>query len=132
MLAPCPHQEECPIAALPEHPTTPGLGRPGAAPGGPGDWCHFAARVSRSAAHRRLKGGELSYEDEKFAYVAARRGGELPATRARVLRRPDQRKGMVSLTLCTGDRGVATEIVSKRQGERYRAARDLAWGNPFA
>lgn len=111
VLAPCPHQVACPIIA----------GR---------DWCHFGARIGRSSVHRRLKGGDLSYEDEKFAYVAAARAtaGEAPA---RVLRRPQQRKGLVSLELCAPDGMLRSEVVSKRQGDRYRAARDLAWGDPW-
>jgi ribosomal protein RSM22 (predicted rRNA methylase) len=111
VVAPCPHQDACPIVAP--------------------DWCHFSARVNRSALHRRVKRAELSYEDEKFSYVAAlRTPGGLPRE-ARVLRHPQQRKGLVALRLCTVDDGIRTETVSKRQGERYKAARDVSWGDAW-
>jgi ribosomal protein RSM22 (predicted rRNA methylase) len=113
VVAPCPHDAPCPIV-------------PGR------DWCHFVARVNRSGLHRRVKGGELSYEDEKFSYVAAMHGGAPKDPAARVLRHPVQRKGLVSLQLCTVDRTMKTVLVSKRQGERYRAARDVVWGDPWS
>jgi ribosomal protein RSM22 (predicted rRNA methylase) len=110
VAAPCPHRAACPLTA--------------------DDWCHFGARVNRSARHRRLKNAELSYEDEKFSYVAAVRGLSAGGW-GRVLRRPQLRKGLVSLRVCTPEPGVATELVSRRQGERYRAARDVLWGDPW-
>ncbi|WP_107081889.1 small ribosomal subunit Rsm22 family protein [Streptomyces sp. SBT349] len=111
VLAPCPHGGTCPVEV-------------GA------DWCHFAARVSRSALHRRVKGGVLPYEDEKFAYVAAVRGGG-EAARGRVVRRPLLRKGQVLLDLCTRDGELRRETVSRRRGEEYRAAREADWGAPW-
>lgn len=114
VLAPCPHSAACPME-------------------GTADWCHFAARVQRSALHRRVKGGELGHEDEKFAYVAAVRPGESgggPAA-GRVVRHPQLRKGQVLLQLCTAGEGLARTTVSKRQGTRYRAARDLRWGDTW-
>lgn len=114
VLAPCPHSGRCPI-------------EPGA------DWCHFAARVSRSALHRRVKGGELPYEDEKYSYVAAVRPAPeaLGPAAARIVRRPQQRKGQVLLELCTADEGLRRATVTKRDRETYRAARDAAWGDPW-
>lgn len=111
VLAPCPHSDACPIV-------------PGR------DWCHFATRVARSSLHRRVKGGELAHEDEKFSYVAAVRshvaGGPAPS---RVVRRPQLRKGQVLLDLCTPDAAVpARRTVTKRHGAHYRAARDTDWG----
>jgi ribosomal protein RSM22 (predicted rRNA methylase) len=121
IVAPCPHQAACPMI-------------PGK------DWCHFSVRVNRSSVHRRLKGGELGYEDEKFSYVAAVRS-DAPAVAAvtvaavaasgRVLRRPTRGKGLVSLYLCTPSDGLAREVVSKRQGPDYRAARDVSWGDQW-
>ncbi|NEB38542.1 small ribosomal subunit Rsm22 family protein [Streptomyces sp. SID14515] len=111
IAAPCPHSEACPIA-------------PGA------DWCHFSARVSRSSLHRQVKGGSLSHEDEKFSYVVATRFPAAP-TAARITRRPQIRKGQVLLELCTRDEGLARSTVTKRHGELYRAARNVAWGDPW-
>ncbi|WP_328317166.1 small ribosomal subunit Rsm22 family protein [Streptomyces sp. NBC_00388] len=109
--APCPHSDACPI----ERGT---------------DWCHFSARVSRSSLHRQVKGGSLPYEDEKFSYVAAFRGEVAPAP-ARVVRKPQIRKGLVQLELCTDARELAGENVSKRHGDLYRAARNTAWGDAW-
>jgi ribosomal protein RSM22 (predicted rRNA methylase) len=112
IAAPCPHQLSCPLAAA-------------------GDWCHFAARVQRSALHRQAKGAELSYEDEKFSYVAA----VAPPTglpdwpAGRVVRRPQQRKNLVTIDLCAATgRGVQL-LVGKSKGEPYRRARKISWGD---
>ncbi|MDK1474039.1 small ribosomal subunit Rsm22 family protein [Streptomyces sp. 549] len=129
VVAPCPHSGTCPLV-------------PGE------DWCHFAARVARSSLHRQVKGGALSHEDEKFSYVAAVRtpapeaeseagkasgpasGQEEPAA-ARIVRRPQIRKGQVLLDLCEPDGVVRRAVVSKRHGPRYRAARDADWGDEW-
>ncbi|MEE1939893.1 small ribosomal subunit Rsm22 family protein [Streptomyces sp. TRM 70361] len=125
VLAPCPHSAGCPM-------------EPAA------DWCHFAARISRSSLHRQVKGGSLAYEDEKFSYVAAVRPGEdggtdsgaggVPAG-ARIVRKPQIRKGQVLLELCAGPDpergGLRRETVTKRQGAGYRAARDADWGDAW-
>ncbi|MFD9871790.1 small ribosomal subunit Rsm22 family protein, partial [Streptomyces niveus] len=108
VAAPCPHSGACPI-------------EPGT------DWCHFAARVSRSSLHRQVKGGSLAYEDEKFSYVAAVRFDAEPV-RARVTRKPQTRKGQMLLDLCTENDGLRRESVSKRHGPLYRSARDAGAG----
>jgi ribosomal protein RSM22 (predicted rRNA methylase) len=94
------------------------------------DWCHFAERLDRSRIHRSVKAGELSYEDEKYSYVAAvRRPVRRPA--ARILRHPQLRKGLVSLELCTASGAAAEELISKSQGALYKAARNARWGDPW-
>lgn len=55
IAAPCPHARRCPMAG--------------------GDWCHLATRLPRSATHRRVKAGDLGYED-----------GSTPTWRPRPLR----------------------------------------------
>ncbi|MEV7415779.1 small ribosomal subunit Rsm22 family protein [Streptomyces sp. NPDC089919] len=110
VAAPCPHSGACPIEV-------------GA------DWCHFSARVSRSSLHRKVKGGSLAYEDEKFSYVAATRFPVEPAA-SRITRRPQIRKGQVLLDLCGPD-GLSRTTVTKRHGTLYRAARDTDWGAPW-
>ena len=115
IAAPCPHQLDCPLAV-------------------PDDWCHFAVRLQRSALHRQVKGAELSYEDEKFSYVAAVRPElglpEWPA--GRVVRRPQQRKNLVLLDLCDADGRSVHLPVGKSKGEVYRRARKTAWGDRWA
>ena len=65
VAAPCPHDGKCPLQ-------TP-------------DWCHFTQRLQRSRAHKQVKGAELPFEDEKFAYVALTRepAAQRPFSRAR-------------------------------------------------
>ncbi|HUB80878.1 MAG TPA: small ribosomal subunit Rsm22 family protein [Bryobacteraceae bacterium] len=107
MIAPCPMETACPVA------------RP--------DWCHFAARVERSSLHRRVKGGELGHEDEKFSYVAlARQAVELPA--ARIVRHPQHHPGLIEIAACTPE-GLRRERIFKRDRDRFRAARKAAWGD---
>jgi len=112
IAAPCPHEIGCPLDVA-------------------GDWCHFAARLQRSALHRQAKGVELSYEDEKFSYVAAASPSagipEQPA--ARVVRRPQQRKNLVLLDLCRADGACASQAVGKSKGDVYRRARKTSWGD---
>jgi len=111
IIAPCPHEFRCPM-----------LDR--------GDWCHFAERLDRSRLHRSVKAGELSYEDEKYSYVAATRESvHRPA--ARILRHPQLRKGLVSLELCTSTGAAAEERISKSQGLLYKAARNARWGDSW-
>jgi len=111
IAAPCPHSAACPIV-------------PGE------DWCHVSTRVSRSSLHRQVKGGSLPYEDEKFSYVAATRFPPTPAP-SRVIRKPQIRKGQVLLNLCTPDKSLHRDTVTKRHGPLYRAARDAEWGDAW-
>ena len=108
LLAPCPHAARCPLA--------------------PPDWCHFSQRVARSRGHRRAKGAELAWEDEKYIYLAASRrpGG---ASGARVLAPPRARSGLVKLKLCEQDGTAAERSISKREGDVFRAARRAGWGD---
>jgi len=113
IAAPCPHQVDCPLAVE-------------------GDWCHFGVRLQRSAVHRQAKGVELSYEDEKYSYVAAvsaTSAGVVVAAPGRVVRRPQQRKGLVLLDLCLPDGSSRRELVSKSKGDTYRQAKKTSWGD---
>ncbi|HUA59289.1 MAG TPA: small ribosomal subunit Rsm22 family protein [Verrucomicrobiae bacterium] len=109
MIAPCPAESPCPLHEP--------------------DWCHFGARVERSSLHRRIKQGELSYEDEKFSYLALARD-PAPLAAARILRRPEHRPGLVSLEICRGG-ATTTERVPHRDRDRFRAARAALWGDPW-
>jgi len=113
VLAPCPHDGACPVAAR------------------AGDWCHFAVRLDRSALHRRVKGGRLGHEDEKFSYVLASRP---PVTSAagRVLRHPVTRKGLVQLEVCGSAGSAERVVVTRRDPIAYRAARDASWGDTWS
>ncbi len=107
VAAPCPHQEACP---MPDN-----------------DWCHFAQRIARTPLHRQVKQAALSYEDEKFSYVAVSR---LPASpiAGRVIRHPQIRSGHISLDLCTPS-GLRRPTVTRKDHEAFREARGLRWGD---
>ena len=112
MAAPCPGAMACPMVEP--------------------DWCHFAARVERSSLHRRLKGGELGYEDEKYSYVAfTREPVALPA--ARIVRRPQHHPGWIELQTCTtaglrtrAGRQAGSGSVPRGAARRHGATRRLS------
>lgn len=110
IAAPCPHSLACPMKKA-------------------GDWCHFSARVERTAEHRRLKQGELGYEDEKFSYVVASRMVPQPAA-GRIVRHPQRLSGHVKLQLCTQD-GLKERTVTRSQKEQYRAVKRADWGSAW-
>jgi ribosomal protein RSM22 (predicted rRNA methylase) len=124
LLAPCPHAEACPMQAG-------------------GDWCHFAARVERTAEHRRLKGAELGWEDEKFAYLAVARAELAPPTSAnggqiwgpdpvpsRIVRHPRIFSGYAELTLCTAE-GLRPQKVTRSQKDAWRRLKRAGWGDEW-
>ena len=111
IAAPCPHEFTCPMLER-------------------SDWCHFAERLDRSRLHRSVKTGELSYEDEKFSYVAATREPVHRAA-ARILRHPQLRKGLVSLELCTASGTATEERIGKSKGLVYKASRNARWGDTW-
>lgn len=115
IIAPCPHALACPIAEP--------------------DWCHFSARVARSRIHRLAKGGEVPWEDEKFAYlIASRTPAAISSTDvspSRVLSPPLTAKGRVELKLCQPDGAAAHRLVTRREGETFKRARRADWGDTF-
>jgi ribosomal protein RSM22 (predicted rRNA methylase) len=111
VLAPCPHQSPCPLAAP--------------------DWCHFARRVARSRLHRLAKDADVPWEDEKFIYLAATRE-KTAQTGSRVLAPPRAGSGKVELKLCKSDGGMSQRLFTKRDGDAFKRARRVDWGDLLA
>lgn len=107
VAAPCPHDRPCPLVSP--------------------DWCHFAQRLQRSRAHKQVKGAEVPFEDEKFAYVALMRAaiGQRPS---RVLAQPTVAKVEVIAKLCAPT-GVEMARIPRRDKEAYAQARRWRWGD---
>lgn len=107
LVAPCPHAGKCPMEK--------------------NDWCHFAERLERSKLHKSVKDVDLGFEDEKFSYIVA---SKIPVIlpEARILRNPQKRSGHIGFTLCTA-KGFEERIISRKQGELYKQARKLEWGD---
>jgi ribosomal protein RSM22 (predicted rRNA methylase) len=92
------------------------------------DWCHFSRRVARSRLHRLAKDGDVPWEDEKFIYLAASRTGD-PHPMARVLARPRVASGAIRLKLCNPTGQLEEWLVTKRQGDAFKVARRIDWGD---
>ncbi|WFU58035.1 small ribosomal subunit Rsm22 family protein [Bradyrhizobium pachyrhizi] len=107
VVAPCPHDGGCPLVAP--------------------DWCHFSQRLQRSRAHKQLKGANVPFEDERFAYVALSRT-KAAARLSRVLAQPDLGKVEIAAKLCTPE-GVTVARVPRRAKGDYARARHWRWGD---
>ena len=131
LLAPCPHVFRCPMQASEKLSSAAQSLAPlplaEKAELRPGDWCHFSVRLERSGDHRRLKSGELGYEDEKFSYVITSRE-ECTRAAARVVRHPMRYSGYTQLELCTPE-GLQRKTVTRSQKEDWRRVRKTDWGD---
>lgn len=107
LAAPCPHEGACPMQKE--------------------GWCHFYVRVERSSFHRRMKGGSLPFEDEKFSYLVFSR--EKRERESRVIRQVEKEKGMVRLTICSPS-GIH-QIKTKKGEEQYKRVKKLDWGDSY-
>jgi ribosomal protein RSM22 (predicted rRNA methylase) len=105
--APCTHDGRCPMTT--------------------DDWCHRSVRVERTALHRRVKGADLAWEDEKFSFVALTREPPRRIAPARIVRKPIRAGGHVHLDLCTSN-GLGRATVARSDRVTYKAARDVEWG----
>ena len=109
VVAPCPHNKDCPLSK--------------------NDWCHFTCRLERSQIHKVLKGGEAPYEDEKFSYIIlSRQPARVPF--ARILRHPDIEKGNIGLQLCTPN-GLQSRTVSRKEKQLFKTARKSNAGDEW-
>ncbi len=112
ILAPCPHEKACPMSGS--------------------DWCHFSKRLSRTSLHRQLKSAALGHEDEKYSYIVAVKQMPqvaLQATQGRILRHPQKHSGHLEMTLCSIDGTLEKKVISRRDGDLYKKARKLEWGD---
>ncbi|HSX13832.1 MAG TPA: small ribosomal subunit Rsm22 family protein [Chlamydiales bacterium] len=108
IVAPCPHALQCPLKG--------------------NDWCHFSIRLERTKLHRLLKEGTLGYEDEKFSYLIVSKKIS-PTGGDRILRHPFKGSGFVRFNLCTEEGTNRERVVSRKDKELYRLARDAKWGD---
>ena len=108
VIAPCPGEMACPMSGT--------------------DWCHFSVRLARSRDHKLVKGADVPFEDERFAYLVVTRTLDVQPTAARVLAEPAVERGDVTLKVCTPS-GLAVERVPRRDKTGYKQARKLAWGD---
>lgn len=111
LVAPCPHMAACPMAG--------------------DDWCHFSQRLARSSLHRQLKGASLGHEDEKYSYLIASKIPYSPSAemQGRILRHPQKHSGHLELVLCSVTGDAVKKTISRRDGELYKRARKLEWGD---
>lgn len=107
VLAPCPHSKTCPLIA--------------------DDWCHFSVRLPRTALHKKVKSGDLGYEDEKYSYVVLSKES-MGAKVSRIIREPKLRSGHGHFVLCDGD-GTIHETTISRKSPLYSVAKKACWGD---
>lgn len=116
VVAPCPHGCSCPMK-------------------GRSCWCHVRVRLLRPEFLQRIKGAELGYEDEALCYLILQKNTDKPSsflgTYARIVETPKKRTGHIHFDVCTPEGSLQSVVVSKRDKDRYVAAKELGWGDLF-
>lgn len=116
LVAPCPQSGLCPQAGKIES-----------------AWCHFSVRLERRGLHRLVKGGDLGYEDEKFAFLfVSKTFSEKPAP-YRLLSFPRRSNRHIELDVCSFDKKRKKLFLNRREtpANVRSAARKLNWGDAW-
>ncbi|MBA2588989.1 MAG: SAM-dependent methyltransferase [Alphaproteobacteria bacterium] len=108
VAAPCTHDNNCPISG--------------------DDWCHFSQRLPRSRDHMLLKGANVPFEDERYAYVVVTR--DKVSSGALILAPPLETKPGLTFKLCD-ETGLRAQFVASRDKDAYRMVRKREWGDLF-
>lgn len=111
LVAPCPGTMACPLEKKESR------------------WCHFSVRLPRSSLHRKVKGVELGYEDEKFSYLILSKEPPVKSGYKRLLSSSQKKGGRVTASLCTleGER----EVSLLKSDDDYHTLRKLKWGDKY-
>jgi ribosomal protein RSM22 (predicted rRNA methylase) len=143
VVAPCTHQEQCPMVARPPQSfgqlpqQVGGADTPSLSSAGGGarraegddlatDWCHFKTRLQRSREHMHAKGGTVPFEDEAFSYLILSRQIQAQSA-ARIIAPPTASKHDVTLRLCDAT-GLRNESIASRNKPTYKRAQKKTWG----
>ncbi|MBO7219136.1 MAG: methyltransferase domain-containing protein [Clostridia bacterium] len=109
LILPCPHSNPCPLN---------------------NDYCNFSVRVERSSVERQVKGGTLSFEDEKYFYLDFRKNSNTNlTTKSIVIRHPVYRKNCVDIKLCDKANGIVTKTITKSDKSNYKYVKKLSHGD---
>ncbi len=109
IFAPCTHENVCPMNSK--------------------DWCHFKVNVQRPSFHQRIKQATKSFEEEKLSYLIAAKA-PFNRQKSRIIRKPIKGSGHIILDLCD-ENGLRRQVISKKDGPRYRDARNAVWGDAW-
>jgi ribosomal protein RSM22 (predicted rRNA methylase) len=109
LVSPCPHEEGCPLTGQ--------------------DWCHFFARVERSALHRKIKNASMNFEDEKYSYLIFSKVKNFESFPSRIIRHPKINKGFVEVTLCADSKNIINEKITRKDKEKFKLIKKLDWGD---
>lgn len=108
IIAPCPNNNKCPKTV--------------------DDWCSATCRISRTKEHKLLKSGYVSYEDEKFSYIAVSKEKIENTELSRILRHPIIETGKIILEVCTNE-GIKQVIVTKKNKDLFKKAKKAKCGD---
>jgi ribosomal protein RSM22 (predicted rRNA methylase) len=125
VAAPCTHDKDCPMTGRSVGEVRSDSVRTSDQQN---DWCHFSQRLPRSRDHMLLKGANVPFEDERYAYVVMTR--EKVAAGARILAPPLETKPGLTFKLCD-ENGLRSAFVASRDKEEYRRVKKHGWGDLY-
>jgi ribosomal protein RSM22 (predicted rRNA methylase) len=116
LVAPCPQSGLCPQAGKIES-----------------AWCHFSVRLERRGLHRLVKGGDLGYEDEKYAFLYFSKAFSGQPAPYRLLSFPRRSNRHIELDVCSFEKKRVKLFLNRREtpANVRSAARKLNWGDAW-